>query len=1010
MLNTPPPPPPMKQAAVPLCDLAEMVRSLKLIASPGGVIEVRILQQDGVTTSGYYDEANFELAARHIVGAQQKAKSVYVTLNQIDPALHARAYNRLQDRAKNLTADHHVQQRLWLLVDADPIRVSEVSSTDDQHTASIEAAKRIATVLFNLYKWPVPVLADSGNGGHLLYRIDLPNDDESKLLCQRVLQALAAKFDTPVVAVDQKTFNAARISKLYGSIARKGDNTPDRPWRLSKLLKVPADIGIVTREQLETLAAEAPAPATPTGRPGETRPGGSGGSYNTGPFDMEGFISRHGIQTLNPQPYQGGTKWALDCPFNPDHKAPDACLYVTAKGAAAFKCSHNGCQGNGWEQVRDRFEPGWREQREQKQREYEERQQGRRERSRREPGPKPPPTPEPITEEAVERVKDVPLDAADSIPQAELRDSRGASVYSPHQIVSILGKDEWGVVDPATHAAHAHRIREHLTSEILYCSALSWMFWEGRYWKRDTKEATDTAARVVKLSRVVREEAALLMEKAAILIRANRPEDASALNKAAKKHLDHASVVENERFITFSLRLAAGMMSVPVHVFEPKPWVIGFQRCVWDHGDIREHRREDYLLSLSPVDLMDAGDFEHGDGYQALDEWQAVLDRITGGDTDFARTLQETIGYALSGASHLRTLPWLYGPKGTGKSTIAELTQTMLGDMAASVDPKALTGDNERDKLGAVLWGKRLAVCAEAGNGRIDVDLLKTISGGDRYPVRFLYKEAFTAHPSHVLFMVANDSPAMNAYDDAMRDRVMALPCTHSLMEGEPIKLTGHTRLEQARQDAKSLLMQGFTFWAVEGLNRVLSRSEIYRAPSVIKATREFWQDTDPLTDFWEEVPIDDLRYGISKSELRERYLKWCNVAGIRRPLPHKAWEKGCEERGLRPLRTATSRMWRLDSESLFSESDSHSLKEADDDDKSSDKMTNLDPVSGNPYTRESSRIGVYRNNPQICHFVTESSSEAGEHKESSDGFDMSGLTDPFAEDAYEMEEESEET
>ncbi len=86
--------------------------------------------------------------------------------------------------------------------------------------------------------WPDPLLADSGNGGHLLYRINLPNDHASTQLVKRCLEALAFRFDDEHVTIDQKVFNASRIWKVYGTMARKGHDTPDRPHRLSRVLEV----------------------------------------------------------------------------------------------------------------------------------------------------------------------------------------------------------------------------------------------------------------------------------------------------------------------------------------------------------------------------------------------------------------------------------------------------------------------------------------------------------------------------------------------------------------------------------------------------------------------------------------------------------------------------------------------------------------------------------------------------------------------------------------------------
>jgi hypothetical protein len=138
--------------------------------------------------------------------------------------------------------------------------------------------------------WPEPVLADSGNGYHLLYRIDLPADDafetlpdgqvvkrngETTELVRACLKALAARFDTPEVAIDTGVFDAPRICKLYGTMARKGEPTEDRPHRYSRVVDLPATLDVVPPEiargpgERDRRAGRGPGAGAPgTGAPG----------------------------------------------------------------------------------------------------------------------------------------------------------------------------------------------------------------------------------------------------------------------------------------------------------------------------------------------------------------------------------------------------------------------------------------------------------------------------------------------------------------------------------------------------------------------------------------------------------------------------------------------------------------------------------------------------------------------------------------------------------------------
>ena len=77
--------------------------------------------------------------------------------------------------------------------------------------------------------WPHPIIGDSGNGGHLLWRVDLPNDSDTTKLFADCLKVLSFKFDDDAVKVDTTTFNPGRPWKLYGTLVGKGDNILDHP-------------------------------------------------------------------------------------------------------------------------------------------------------------------------------------------------------------------------------------------------------------------------------------------------------------------------------------------------------------------------------------------------------------------------------------------------------------------------------------------------------------------------------------------------------------------------------------------------------------------------------------------------------------------------------------------------------------------------------------------------------------------------------------------------------------
>jgi len=265
----------------------EVSLALSLLFEPGQVVEVRAITEEGMA-SGYFDDPAALVAVVEPLDATGTA-GIYVTLNEVDPALLSRRANRVKMRLSKkdaTTADSDIVRRRWFPVDIDPVRPSGVSSTDQEHKAALARAREIAAYLTER-GWPDPVLADSGNGAHLLYRIDLPNDEESRDLVKRALEALDVMFSDKVCTVDTANHNAARIWKLYGTTSRKGDNTRDRPYRTGKILVAPDHIGIVGRDLLEKLATSLPVPEQPAQK---------STSHCGQKIDLRSWLASHGIQ------------------------------------------------------------------------------------------------------------------------------------------------------------------------------------------------------------------------------------------------------------------------------------------------------------------------------------------------------------------------------------------------------------------------------------------------------------------------------------------------------------------------------------------------------------------------------------------------------------------------------------------------------------------------------------------------------------------------------------------
>ena len=310
------------------------------------LVEIRILDPNTKKSySGYFTD--IEKILREI--KHYEHCNIYFTLNVIDEACYSREqHDRISTRPKSTTSDKEIIGRKWCLIDIDCEKPADTNSSDEEK----ESAKAIVNQVYKFLRdegFEQPIVCDSANGFHLLYRQAMLNNEKNAETMKNFLQILDLYFSTEKVKVDCSTFNASRICKLYGTYSRKGSNTKTRPQRESKILRVPKDIKVTPNEYFEKVASYLPAQEK------RDRTNFYNGTSN---FDLDEFLQRHNIKVRNKVETSGFTKYVLEqCPFNPAHSAPDSAVFKMRDGSFGFKCLHNSDKHYTFRDFRLLFEP-----------------------------------------------------------------------------------------------------------------------------------------------------------------------------------------------------------------------------------------------------------------------------------------------------------------------------------------------------------------------------------------------------------------------------------------------------------------------------------------------------------------------------------------------------------------------------------------------------------------------------------------------------------------------------
>lgn len=863
------------------------------------MIEVRVPKAGRFRTiSGYFqDHARLAQAAGQL--EPEKFAGIYWTLNPVKPELLARADHKLKRFAEATTSDNDVTRRVWLPIDFDPKRAAGISSTDAEHDAALALADRMRMTLA-AEGWPDPVCADSGNGAHLLYPIDLPNDPLMADLVKRCLEALASRFDTAAVSIDRTTYNASRIFKIYGTTARKGDATADRPHRFSQLLQAPASLALVSGELLRLLAASAPIKQRRVSRSATTT------------FRVEEFLHRHGIRYHPPVAFEGGQKFVLEeCPFDSSHKGKDAAVFERSDGPG-FHCFHNSCADRQWSDFRELFEPGYRE--------------AAQRRASRSNGPPVDSSPAssadgrdeiPLGTADVEAAIDAAISAADlaaamrlipeiaQLPiqsqvliQAKLRlkfkrefpaRDFARAVRGIAEKRSELpprppdeGPDD---VDPEAPDLTAYPLTDSGNGERLvalhgrdfrYCVEMrKFLVWDGRRWKVDEEEYVTQKAK--QMARLLHRQAARVPD--------------SGLRKALE---EHARASESQAAIMAALKRAASEPGIPVSAaqLDQHRYLLNCLNGVLDirTGELLQFERHYLITKLCHVKYNPEAKCPR---FLKFIHWAMGATPDDGEERERVTRLvnfqQKAFGLALSGDVSEKAVFVFYGRRGNnGKTTLLNVFSGLLSEYSAELDVNTLmttklTDNNMRADL-AALHGARFVKTSEMDDQqKLSERLVKYLTAGMGEIVACRKFENPIRFPAtHKLFMDTNHRPLIRGTDEAIWGRLKCIPFEQRMEEDDPQM---DKKLKDKILAAES---EGVLAWAVRGAMRWVKDGGLGDPPEVKDANTAWRDSNDPLKDFLDEcceTGDPEEGYWVVGSRLSAAYDQWCKDNHEKYPL-----------------------------------------------------------------------------------------------------------------------------
>jgi P4 family phage/plasmid primase-like protien len=429
--------------------------------------------------------------------------------------------------------------------------------------------------------------------------------------------------------------------------------------------------------------------------------------------------------------------------------------------------------------------------------------------------------------------------------------ARSIARYEPAgDVIHISFNGHGGLQPPRfnlTDLGNAERFIAHHGEDVRYCYPWrKWLVWTGARWERDE------AGRVYRLAK----------ETVRGIYREASDEEDEDRRKALGKH---ARASESETRIRAMVELAKPEIPVSPDELDASPWLLNTANGTIDlrTGELREHRREDLITKVAPVEYDPAA---------AAPTWEAFLERVLPGE-ELRQFVQRAVGYSATGSTSEQCMFIHHGPGANGKSTFAETLSATLGDYAMRTPTETLLvkrpGGVPNDV--ARLKGARYVTASETEEGRrLAESLVKDLTGQDTISARFMWAEWFDFKPTHALHLSTNHRPEIRGSDAAIWRRIRLVPWSVTIPPAEQDRKLPE-KLRAELPGVLTWIVRGCLEWQREGL----------QAPEEVRqATKAYRAEMDVLAAFLADCCLRAEDETAFAGDLWGAWKRWCEESG----------------------------------------------------------------------------------------------------------------------------------
>ena len=397
------------------------------------------------------------------------------------------------------------------------------------------------------------------------------------------------------------------------------------------------------------------------------------------------------------------------------------------------------------------------------------------------------------------------------------------------------------------------RVIHHMYNNTFVCSSIKQKYWWEFRGNRWHPSDSGYSLRMHISNEVVTEYINMQIHYSQVSGQTSSPFEQEKCQNMVKRLADIALKLKNASFKESLMRECAELFYI--EKFEEKldsnSDLLCFENGVYDLAmdEFREGRPEDYISFTTNINYI-----PFNPGHHHVEAINSYLKQVFV-NPDVRNYVMKFLSTVLHGSVKEQKFNLWTGSGGNSKSLLLDtLVEGCLGDYCCKFPITLLTqkraASNAATSELARAKGKRLAVLQEPSEDeKLNIGLMKELSGGDKIFARAIYKEPIEFRPQFKMLLLCNHLPSVPSDDGGTWRRIRVVEFkskfTHEPDPNNPLEFKIDyelsAKMEHWREHFMSMLIEYYKTYKREGL---------HEPDEVTQCTRDYQRRNDHYADF----------------------------------------------------------------------------------------------------------------------------------------------------------------